>query len=126
MREFFYVVCCAVFTIFMAAVAPENFVSLLFILMLACSVGLLLVGGVQPALHTPLMSVSNAISGQVILGGMFQVSAPKGSFTMIMGAFACFVACVNITGGFAVTQRMLGMYQAEKKQSSPSATTYGK
>merc|ERR1719169_330528 len=87
--------------------APESFVSLMFVLMLACAVGLLLVGGVQPALHTPLMSVSNAISGQVILGGMFQVSAPWFSFTMLMGACAVFVASVNIVGGFAVTQRML-------------------
>merc|ERR1719231_25089 len=121
MREFFYVVCCAVFMIFLGVLAPESFVSLLFILMLACAVGLLLVGGVQPALHTPLMSVSNAISGQVILGGMFQVSSPQGSFTMLMGACATFVACINIVGGFAVTQRMLGMYKTEKKAKNSGA-----
>lgn len=125
MGELVNIVACSLFTIFIALTAPDNFVSLLFILMLACAVGLLLVGGVQPALHTPLMSVSNAISGQVILGGMFQVSAPTGSFTMIMGSLATFVACINITGGFAVTQRMLGMYKAEKK-GKPGAQTYGK
>jgi len=115
MGELINVCMCAVFALFLGITAPENFVALLFILMLACAVGLLLVDGVQPALHTPLMSVSNAISGQVILGGMFQVSAPTGSFTMLMGSAATFVACINITGGFAVTQRMLGMYKAEKK-----------
>merc|ERR1719409_1397474 len=113
--------CRGVFAIFLAACAPENFVSLLFVLCLSCAVGLMLVQGVQPALHTPLMSVSNAISGQVILGGMFQVSAPKGSFTMLMGAFAVFVATINIVGGFAVTQRMLGMYKAEKRSKGGKA-----
>merc|ERR1719217_379946 len=113
--------------IFLALMAPENFVSLMFVLALACTVGLLLVEGVQPALHTPLMSVSNAISGQIILGGMFQVSAPAGSFTMMMGALACFVATTNIVGGFAVTQRMLGMYKVEKKGgNNGGAQTYGK
>lgn len=126
MREFFYMILFAVFALMLGLVAPENFVSLLFILMLACAVGLLLVGGVQPALHTPLMSVSNAISGQVILGAMFQVSAPKMSFTMLMGACAVFVASINIVGGFAVTQRMLGMYKTEKRGSAKGATTYGK
>jgi len=136
MREFIYILVALFFGIILCFVAPDNFVALLFILMLGCAVGLLLVGGVQPALHTPLMSVSNAISGQVILGGMFQVSAPKGSFTMLMGACAVFVASINIVGGFAVTQRMLGMYKIEKKgkemkvgsQSSSSSTsqTYGK
>ena len=86
MREALIVGCATAFAVFLGMTAPENFVSLLFVLCLACAVGLLLVGGVQPALHTPLMSVSNAISGQVILGGMFQVSAPAWSFTMLMGA----------------------------------------
>jgi NAD(P) transhydrogenase len=128
MREFFYIIMAAGFAVLLGIVAPESFVALLFILMLACAVGLLLVGGVQPALHTPLMSVSNAISGQVILGGMFQVSAPKGSFTMLMGALAVFVASINIVGGFAVTQRMLGMYKSEKRgrSSNSGAQTYGK
>merc|ERR1719253_20689 len=105
--------------------APDTLVSLLFVLMLACSVGLLLVGGVQPALHTPLMSVSNAISGQVILGGMFQVSAPAGSFTMLMGSLAVFTAAVNCAGGFVVTQRMLAMFKKETTKSV-GATTYGR
>jgi NAD(P) transhydrogenase alpha subunit len=118
-------------TAFVALLAPESLVSLLFVLMLACAVGLLLVGGVQPALHTPLMSVSNAISGQVILGGMFQVSAPAGGLTMLLGALAVFVAAVNIAGGFLVTQRMLGMFKAGNSGgasagSSSASTTYGK
>merc|ERR1719253_635284 len=106
--------------------APDTLVSLLFVLALACVVGLLLVGGVQPALHTPLMSVSNAISGQVILGGMFQVSAPAGSFTMLMGSLAVFTAAINCAGGFVVTQRMLSMFKTERKKSGAGAQTYGR
>jgi len=65
---------------------------------------------VAPALHTPLMSVSNAISGIVILGGMLQVTGSRFSATFILGACAVGVAAVNIGGGFYVTHRMLQMF----------------
>merc|ERR1719182_1392381 len=89
-----------------ALYAPNVLVELLIVFTLACVVGYMLVWNVQPALHTPLMSVSNAISGQVILGGIFMVSSEhKG--TVGLGAAAIFVASMNVFGGFMVTYKML-------------------
>jgi len=65
---------------------------------------------VTPALHTPLMSVTNAISGIILIGGMLQVSGPLGSPVTLLGAVAVLIATINISGGFLVTQRMLRMF----------------
>ena len=80
--------------------------------MLAAWVGYMLVYGVHPALHTPLMSVSNAISGQVILGGIFMVSSEE-TGTSICAIIATFIAAINVAGGFVVTAKMLKMYKKE-------------
>src|SRR5690606_41664410 len=64
---------------------------------------------VTPALHTPLMSVTNAISGIIIIGGMLQVSGPITSPVTVLGAVAVLLATINVAGGFLVTQRMLRM-----------------
>ncbi|CAD7967521.1 unnamed protein product [Amoebophrya sp. A120] len=97
----------------------EILIELMMVFMLAAWVGYMLVYGVHPALHTPLMSVSNAISGQVILGGIFMVSSENNdgniNGTAILGAFAVFIAAMNVAGGFAVTFKMLKMFVAEKK-----------
>lgn len=90
--------------------APESFLSHFTVFVLACVVGWLLVWNVTPALHTPLMSVTNAISGIIVIGGMLQLSGGATSATMILGAVAVFVATINITGGFLVTRRMLSMF----------------
>ncbi|HRH44227.1 MAG TPA: proton-translocating transhydrogenase family protein, partial [Pyrinomonadaceae bacterium] len=63
------------------------------------------------ALHTPLMSVTNAISGIIIIGGMLQISGGFNSATTILGAIAILIGTINISGGFLVTQRMLKMFQ---------------
>ena len=63
-----------------------------------------------PALHTPLMSVTNAISGIIVIGGMLQVSGPTNSPIVMLGAAAILLATINIAGGFLVTQRMLRMF----------------
>ncbi len=63
------------------------------------------------ALHTPLMSVTNAISGIIIVGGMVQVGVSSEPAALILGAFAVFVATINIAGGFLVTHRMLKMFR---------------
>ncbi len=76
---------------------------------LACIVGWQVVWNVTPALHTPLMSVTNAISGIIIVGGMVQVGTSQ-QIAVILGAVAIFVATINIAGGFLVTQRMLNMF----------------
>ena len=88
------------------------------IFVLAIFVGYHVVRNVTPALHTPLMSVTNAISGIVIVGAILHVVEIEGnviSFTSILGAFAIFFASINIFGGFLVTQRMLEMFKKKEK-----------
>ncbi|MDJ0647591.1 MAG: Re/Si-specific NAD(P)(+) transhydrogenase subunit alpha [Xenococcaceae cyanobacterium MO_188.B19] len=91
--------------------APESFLSHFTVFILACFVGWQVIWNVTPALHTPLMSVTNAISGIIILGGMLQISGELTSPTVILGAIAILVGTINISGGFLVTQRMLKMFQ---------------
>ena len=78
---------------------------------LACIVGWQVVWNVTPALHTPLMSVTNAISGIIVIGGMLQVSGPPTSTITLLGAAAILLSTINIAGGFLVTQRMLRMFR---------------
>jgi NAD(P) transhydrogenase subunit alpha len=91
--------------------APSSFLSHLTVFVLACFVGWQVIWNVSPALHTPLMSVTNAISGIIIIGGMLQISGSVDSPTTILGAIAILVGTINISGGFLVTQRMLKMFQ---------------
>ena len=93
------------------AVAPKELVSHLTVFVLACFVGWQVVWSVTPALHTPLMSVTNAISGIILVGGMLQISGPVSSPVTILSAVAVLLATINIAGGFLVTQRMLRMFQ---------------
>ncbi len=95
----------------MGAYAPPSFLSHLTVFVLACFVGWQIIWNVKPALHTPLMSVTNAISGIIIIGGMLQISGELTSPTTILGAIAILVGTINISGGFLVTQRMLKMFQ---------------
>jgi NAD(P) transhydrogenase subunit alpha len=92
-------------------VAPPAFLSHLTVFALACIVGWQVVWNVTPALHTPLMSVTNAISGIIVIGGMLQVSGPPTSVIVMLGAAAILLATINIAGGFLVTQRMLRMFR---------------
>jgi len=91
--------------------APPSFLSHLTVFVLACFVGWQVIWNVKPALHTPLMSVTNAISGIIIIGGMLEISGTGTSATTILGAIAILVGAINISGGFLVTQRMLKMFQ---------------
>ena len=89
------------------------------IFVLAIFVGFHVVWNVTPALHTPLMSVTNAISGIVIVGAIVQVVEIDGnifSLSSILGAIAIFFASINIFGGFMVTQRMLDMFKKKDKK----------
>jgi NAD(P) transhydrogenase subunit alpha len=90
--------------------APADFLKHFTVFILACFVGWQVVWSVTPALHTPLMSVTNAISGIIIIGGMLQIGGDI-DLASILGALAVLVAAVNISGGFLVTQRMLKMFQ---------------
>ncbi len=92
-------------------VAPASTLSHFTVFMLACFVGWQLVWSVKPALHTPLMSVTNAISGIILVGGMLQLSGTNFNLTTILGAIAVLIAAINIAGGFLVTNRMLAMFR---------------
>ena len=92
-------------------VAPASVLSHFTVFMLACFVGYQLVWNVKPALHTPLMSVTNAISGIILVGGMLQLAGTNLNLTTILGAIAVLIAAINIAGGFLVTNRMLGMFR---------------
>lgn len=93
--------------------APPDFVSRLTVFVLACFVGWQVIWNVTPALHTPLMSVTNAISGIIVIGGLLQVDRPWYSASSLLAAVAILVATINIAGGFWVTHRMLGMFRKQ-------------
>jgi NAD(P) transhydrogenase subunit alpha len=77
---------------------------------LAIFVGYQVVWNVTPALHTPLMSVTNAVSGIIVTGALLQVGTPN-NLVAILSGLAILIATINIAGGFLVTQRMLNMFQ---------------
>jgi len=84
--------------------------------MLACFVGYYVVWRVTPALHSPLMGVTNAISSVIIVGALIAAGGGEGSaFAKTMGFFAVLLASINIFGGFIVTQRMLQMFKKKTK-----------
>jgi NAD(P) transhydrogenase subunit alpha len=89
--------------------APAQFLQLFSVFVLAIVVGWQVIWNVTPALHTPLMSVTNAISGIIIVGGMIQVSA--GGPSSVLGGLAILLASINVAGGFLVTHRMLQMFR---------------
>ncbi|MEO0758521.1 MAG: Re/Si-specific NAD(P)(+) transhydrogenase subunit alpha [Cyanobacteria bacterium J06648_16] len=91
--------------------APASFLSHFTVFILACFVGWKVIWNVAPSLHTPLMSVTNAISGIIIIGGMLQISGRLSPALTALGAIAIFVSMLNIAGGFFVTQRMLNMFR---------------
>lgn len=96
--------------LWLASVAPAAFLSHFTVFVLSCVVGYYVVWNVSHALHTPLMAVTNAISGIIIVGALLQIS--QGSFFISVLAFiAILVASINIFGGFKVTQRMLAMFR---------------
>lgn len=92
------------------AVAPADFLAHFTVFVLACFIGYMVVWNVKPALHTPLMSVTNAISGIIVIGALLQVSGSSW-LVNILAAIAILIATINIAGGFLVTQRMLKMFQ---------------
>jgi NAD(P) transhydrogenase subunit alpha len=102
-------------------VGIDPFVFRFSIFVLAVFVGYFVVWSVTPALHTPLMSVTNAISSVIVVGALLAVGVDLASgdagpiLARVLGFIALTFASVNIFGGFLVTQRMLGMYQKKKK-----------
>ena len=98
--------------LWLASVAPAAFLSHFTVFVLACVVGYYVVWNVSHALHTPLMAVTNAISGIIIVGALLQIRQPTGNLFIDALAFvAILVASINMFGGFRVTQRMLAMFR---------------
>ena len=94
----------------LGSVAPAAFMSHFTVFVLAIFVGYQVIWNVKPALHTPLMSVTNAISGIIVIGALLQIST-KGFTITLLAAAAILLATINVAGGFLVTQRMLRMFQ---------------
>jgi NAD(P) transhydrogenase subunit alpha len=90
------------------AAAPESFMTHFTVFVLACFVGYQVIWNVSPSLHTPLMSVTNAISGIIVVGAIVQVSSPT---VGLLAGLAVLIASINIFGGFLVTRRMLDMFR---------------
>ena len=98
-----------------SAAGGDPFLGLFTIFVLACFVGFYVVWSVTPALHSPLMAVTNAISSVIIVGGLLAAGPVEMDFAKVMGFLAVTLASVNIFGGFIVTNRMLAMFKKKKK-----------
>lgn len=95
----------------------------LIIFVLAIYVGYHVVWTVTPALHTPLMAVTNAISAIIIVGAMLAAGLTEGMLAQVMGTLAVALAAVNVFGGFLVTQRMLEMFKKKEPKAAPKVAT---
>ena len=98
----------------------DAFLTGAYIFLLAVFLGTELIGRVPSTLHTPLMSATNAISGIVMLGGMTLLGTVDNVFLMIVGFIAVMLGAANIVGGFAVTDRMIGMFRRRPEAGDAS------
>tara|TARA_Y100000022_G_scaffold74506_1_gene64169 strand:- start:332 stop:805 length:474 start_codon:yes stop_codon:yes gene_type:complete len=92
------------------AFAPASFMNHFTVFVLSCFVGYMVIWNVTASLHTPLMSVTNAVSSIIIIGAITQISTTD-TISLVLSSVAIFIASINIFGGFAVTKRMLGMFK---------------
>ncbi len=92
----------------------DPFIFAITIFILACFIGYYVVWKVTPALHTPLMSVTNAVSGIIVVGAMIALGPEEFGIAQIIGFIAVVIASINIFGGFIVTNRMLQMFKKKK------------
>ena len=97
------------------ATMVEPFIFLLAIFLMACFVGYYVVWNVTPALHSPLMGVTNAISSVIVVGAILATGTAESGLARFFGFLAVTLAAVNIFGGFLVTRRMLAMFKYKKK-----------
>jgi len=94
------------------AVAPSSFMNHFTVFILAIFIGWQVIWNVSPALHTPLMSVTNAISGIIVIGALLKIEAGS-SLVVLLAAISLLIASINISGGFLVTHRMLRMFRRD-------------
>jgi NAD(P) transhydrogenase subunit alpha len=92
------------------SVAPASFRAHFTVFVLACFIGYQVIWNVSASLHTPLMSVTNAISGIIVIGALVQISTP-GFVISVLAGLSILIASINIVGGFLVTRRMLEMFR---------------
>ena len=102
----------ALMLLLVGAYAPPAFMQHLTVFVLACFIGYHVIWNVAPALHTPLMSVTNAISGIIVIGALLQIGNPS-PLVLILAGISVLIATINISGGFWVTQRMLKMFRRD-------------
>ena len=102
-----------------------DFISILSVFVLACFVGYYVVWSVTPALHTPLMSVTNAISSVIIVGALIAAAAAGSPSAKWLGLLGVMLASINIFGGFAVTARMLAMYKKKERKAPQGDQAHG-
>jgi NAD(P) transhydrogenase subunit alpha len=95
----------------------DPFISMFTIFVLAIFIGFYVVWSVTPALHSPLMSVTNAISSVIIVGALIAAGPADMGFSKVMGFIAVVLASINIFGGFIVTNRMLAMFRKKPKKA---------
>jgi NAD(P) transhydrogenase subunit alpha len=92
----------------------SNLIDLLFIFMLACFIGFEVIRRVSPLLHTPLMSLTNALDAIAVVGAIVMAGEHKTTFATILGTIAIVAATSNIVGGFVITDRMLKMFKSSR------------
>jgi len=93
---------------------PSNIIDALFVFMLACFIGFEVIKRVSPLLHTPLMSLTNALDAIAVVGAIVLVGKHETRFSLIMGFIAVVAATSNIVGGFFITDRMLKMFKSSR------------
>ena len=103
-----------------AASAGDPFIFMFTVFVLSVFIGFYVVWSVTPALHSPLMSVTNAVSSVIIVGALIAAGPADMGFSKVMGFLAVILASVNIFGGFIVTNRMLAMFKKKPKKMEAS------
>ena len=109
-KQLLPVICAGLALFGIGSVAPESFMTHFTVFVLACFVGYQVIWNVSHSLHTPLMSVTNAISSIIVIGALVQISTANSTVTILAGV-AILLASINIVGGFLVTRRMLEMFR---------------
>ncbi len=104
------IVIAAILLLGLGSVAPPEFMSHFTVFVLSCFIGYMVVWNVTPSLHTPLMSVTNAISSIIVIGALLQISS-ESALIIFLAGISILIGSINIFGGFAVTHRMLGMFR---------------
>ena len=111
-KNFIMIAVIAVALLGLGSVAPPDFMAHFTVFVLACFVGYQVIWNVTPALHTPLMSVTNAISGIIVIGALLQIGSTS-AIVAVLAGISVLIATINVAGGFLVTQRMLKMFRKE-------------